>query len=192
MRIEKVLDCQHTVVADCSGKMEGYKCKELCQRMLCVDKHPCRKRCWEACGPCRVQVQRELDCGHPANMECHKDPMQAKCKVPKEVDLPDCNHRAQATCGDKQVVCPVPCDLRLDCGHQCTLKCHVKDDPEHVDYRCDKMCERNKANCKLDHKCNKKCHEECDRCNVKESRTLPCGHTVFTECGINDEDIFCG
>lgn len=186
-------DCKHFVTAQCSAKTKGWKCSYSCERVLCADGHQCKKFCWEACGPCHEPVQRELDCGHLAQMECFRDPMKTKCQVPKEVILPDCHHRVQATCGDKQeeIVCTVSCDLRLDCGHQCTQKCHVKDDPDHIDYRCDKKCERNKANCKSNHKCNKKCHEECDRCWVTDNRTLPCGHNAFTECGIDDKDIFC-
>lgn len=194
VRVEKVLDsCNHIVISECGASTEGFKCNEPCERILCGDGHPCRKRCWESCGPCYVQVKRQLDCGHQANMECHRDPQTTKCKVPKEMTIPDCNHKVQATCGTKleEIACPVLCDVRLDCGHQCTQKCHLKNDPDHVDYRCDKVCERMKLNCKKDHKCNKKCHEECGQCSIQDFRTLSCGHDIFTECGIDDKDIVC-
>ena len=98
--------------------------------------------------------------------------------------LKDCGHRAQVDCGVVEsdwVYCDYLCEIHLNCGHQCTLKCHMKDDPDHANYRCEKLCGRSKVNCKREHKCNKKCYEECDRCRMKEVRLLPCGHTVLTE-----------
>ena len=179
---------------DCSASTVGYKCPQPCQRPLCADGHPCKKRCYEQpCGSCRVQVERLLGCGHPARMECHRDPATHKCKFPKTVVLPHCNHRVEIKCGDKpeEAICPNPCDIRLDCGHQCTQQCHIKTDPTHANYRCTKVCGRNKLNCKQDHKCGKKCFEECDPCKMNVNRALPCGHSIFTECGLDDKEIFC-
>ena len=70
-------------------------------------------------------------------------------------------------------------------------RCHVNNDPDHELYLCKKPCGRTKADCKEDHKCGKKCHEDCDRCREKVNRTLPCGHSVFAECGLDDENIQC-
>lgn len=186
-------NCQHEAQFDCSQSTEGYKCTRVCGRLLCTDGHPCRKFCWEPCGPCNVRVERVLPCSHSAQTACHKDPAKIKCKVPKNVILPSCGHEVTVACGDNlnEVDCPKPCDTRLDCGHQCTNTCHVKNDPKHEKYVCKKVCYRKKLNCKQDHQCGRLCHEDCSLCNIKVSRNLPCGHSVVAECHLNDGDIRC-
>lgn len=187
------MNCQHIATFDCSQTSEGYRCTRKCEKIVCNDGHICRKYCWEPCGPCNTRVERKLPCGHTAQTTCSKDPLTIKCKFPKEVVLPNCRHKVQIACGDtlEQAVCPKPCDIRLDCGHQCTELCHAKDDPNHEKYLCKKACSRNKVNCKNNHRCGKKCHEDCDLCMIKIERTLPCGHNRFAECHLNDADILC-
>lgn len=160
---------------------------------MCENGHPCKKKCFESCGRCFVRVPREFKCGHTAVMECYVDPTKVKCRFPKKCVLPACGHQVTLDCGTDpdDAGCKLTCDLRLDCGHTCTLKCHVKNDPNHESYICKKQCTKVKRGCKMDHKCGKKCFEECDICNKTWNRTLPCGHTVFTECHRNDDEIEC-
>ncbi len=194
MKVEKVLpNCEHLIETECGNSTEGIKCKKPCEKLLCGDGHPCKKRCFEPCGHCFVRMEREFPCGHKRVMECYVDPLKIKCPVPKESDLPGCGHRAVIKCGQDpaKARCTLPCDVRLYCGHTCTLNCHTQFDPEHEEYICKKQCGRMKQGCKMEHKCGKKCFEECDPCKEKWKRTLPCGHQVFTECYLNDEDIFC-
>ena len=178
---------------DCSASTDGYKCTRICGKLLCNDGHVCRKPCCEPCGQCNVRVERKLACGHVTQTACYKDPLTIKCKFPKEVILPNCGHKVEIACSEnpEDANCPRPCDIRLDCGHQCTELCHVKKDPNHEQYFCKKVCSRNKVNCKKDHKCGKKCHEDCDLCTIKVERKLPCGHSQVAECYLNDEDIKC-
>ena len=138
-------------------------------------------------------MKRTLSCGHQTLTACYKDPPTIKCKFPKQVTLPDCGHKVEIACSDNPETarCPRPCESRLNCGHQCTESCHVKNDPHHETYLCKKACSRNKKDCKLDHKCGKKCHEDCDLCTIKMERKLPCGHTQLAECCLNDEEIKC-
>ena len=137
-------------------------------------------------------MEREFECGHKSVMECFVDPSKTRCRVPKKCLLP-CEHRVEIDCGEDptEARCPLPCDVRLECGHTCTRKCHLKTDPDHEEYLCKKDCGRMRKGCKKDHKCGKKCFEECDDCSEKWKRNLPCGHSIFIECYLNDEDIFC-
>ncbi|KAI9551691.1 hypothetical protein GHT06_022027 [Daphnia sinensis] len=194
VKVEKILSgCQHTAFVDCSEPTKDYKCKRPCGRLMCNDGHVCHKPCYEPCGPCNVQVQRTLNCGHTTQTACYKDPLAIKCKFPKDVVLPGCNHRVQIPCSEspEQSVCPQPCDTRLDCGHQCTELCHAKKDPNHEKYICRKACSRNKMDCRENHRCGKKCFEDCDLCIIKVNRTLPCGHSQIAECFLSDEKIKC-
>lgn len=178
---------------ECGQSTEGFKCEEKCQKLMCVDGHPCKKFCYETCGPCVVPMSREFECGHVAELECHIDPFSVKCRIPKKCKLPSCGHLVTIGCGEdpEAALCPLSCEMRLECGHACTLKCHVQTDPRHEKYECKKPCGRIKQGCKKEHICGKKCFEDCDPCHEKWKRILPCGHLVFTECHFNDEDIFC-
>ena len=124
VRVEKILnDCQHKAELACSRSTEGFKCRLPCERQVCAHGHPCLKFCWETCSLCNVQMERELSCGHPATLQCHLDPLQVKCKVPKQVVLPGCGHKVEIPCGENldEARCTLSCDIRLDCGHRCTL-----------------------------------------------------------------------
>ncbi|XP_057379532.1 NFX1-type zinc finger-containing protein 1-like [Daphnia carinata] len=195
VRVMKTLtECEHTIEIECSKSTDGYKCKKPCEKTLCIDGHPCKKRCFEPCGRCSVRMERQLKCGHSAVVECYVDPMTVRCRILKEgCLLPLCGHRVALHCGKDpyQAVCPLLCNVRLECGHSCTLRCHTRKDPDHQEYQCKKQCGKTKQGCKMNHKCGKKCFEDCAPCNEKWKRTLPCGHSIFTECYRNDEDIFC-
>ena len=193
VKVEKVLDCQHKIQTECGKPIAGIKCTKPCERFMCGDGHRCKKPCFVPCGNCFVQMERKLKCGHKAVKDCYVNPLDIKCKVPKECDLPACGHRAVIDCGQNpaEAHCTRPCDTRLDCGHTCTMNCHVKLDADHENYECKKQCEKLKCCCKMEHKCGKKCYEDCDLCCTKWKRTLPCGHTIFTECYREDYDIFC-
>lgn len=43
---------------------------------------------------------------------------------------------------NKAVYCKSECTVRLKCGHACTKRCHVNDDPTHLGYQCKKECGR--------------------------------------------------
>lgn len=52
--------------------------------------------------------------------------------------LPDCNHMVNKPCHKpvKNYPCSHPCEVRLPCGHTCTLTCHMNNDPDHLEVQC--------------------------------------------------------
>ena len=86
--------------------------------------------------------------------------------------------------------CQRPCAVRLKCGHACTLECHPCD-TDHVEFRCQKPCEKKRARC--DHTCPKRCWEVCEQnCEIEVEKQLPiCGHTMLVRCDTNPERIKC-
>lgn len=70
--------------------------------------------------------------------------------------------------------CSLKCDLRLDCGHACTFKCHSR--PRHDAVICQRPCERRHGHC--DHACCKNCGADCGKCLEPVGPVeLPCGHS---------------
>jgi hypothetical protein len=80
-------------------------------------------------------VQRKLQCEHSLNLECYIDPEKFKCSVKVEVKLPDCEHTMMKPCymDCSLVICSHPCEDRLPCGHSCEFRCHIKNDPDHLE-----------------------------------------------------------
>lgn len=193
VKVQKILpNCNHTAELECGASAEKYRCTQKCDKILCNEGHTCRKPCYESCGKCYVRVDRKLDCGHSVKVECYVDPKNIRCKTPRTVVLPACGHRVEVACNEgERAKCPRPCDIRLECGHQCTKNCHKIDDPDHANYECNKPCGRKMKGCKMDHKCSKKCKDECFNCMVKVERVLPCGHRIIAECGKDDSEIYC-
>ena len=67
--------------------------------------------------------------------------------------------------------CDLPCNLRLDCGHACTFKCHSK--PRHDIVICQEPCSRLHSKC--GHSCPKHCGVSCGLCRaLVPNVTLPC------------------
>ncbi|XP_017471955.1 PREDICTED: uncharacterized protein LOC108363185 [Rhagoletis zephyria] len=66
-----------------------------------------------------------------------------------EGTLPDCNHFNQKPCHlpIKDAICTYAYEKRLPCGHVCQLKCHVNKDPEHIEYKFYRDCDRIYDNC---------------------------------------------
>ena len=97
--------------------------------------------------------------------------------------------------------CQRPCAVRLKCGHACPLACHPSD-RDHVEFRCQKPCEKKRARC--DHTCPKRCWEVCEQnCEIEVEKELPiCGHTMLVRCDTNpvmlkcqkrcEKDLSCG
>lgn len=75
--------------------------------------------------------------------------------------------------------CTLPCEERLDCGHQCPQRCHSDG---HVGQRCMKGCARRFEPC--EHPCTQRCYVPCGSCPVPVTRVLPgCGHEQRMTCG---------
>ena len=70
--------------------------------------------------------------------------------------------------------CTKPCEIRLNCGHQCPLTCHLEE--RHESLKCQKICEKpcpdnGHRSCKL------RCWQACRMCPVSVTKKVPkCGH----------------
>ncbi|XP_048478338.1 NFX1-type zinc finger-containing protein 1 isoform X3 [Plutella xylostella] len=192
------LPCGHDCPLICHGYDRGHtqiKCPRMCDRIICELGHTCPLKCIAECRPCVVPVEKKLPCGHLMMIPCHQQPTDpaVQCRTRVKVTLPDCNHEATKSCYKpvEAVKCEVPCVYRVDpCGHQCRLKCHVRDDPNHERYLCEKPCARLNAGCTGDHQCKLRCHEPCGVCIVKVAKKRPtCKHAVTVECSVAEADL---
>ncbi|KAI8436675.1 hypothetical protein MSG28_010163 [Choristoneura fumiferana] len=100
----------------------------------------------------------------------------------------------------EDVRCTKDCqNNRLDCGHVCRRKCHVKDDPEHKRYTCMQQCPKPKKGCTANleddpgaHKCLRSCFEPCINCNVQVvKKRSSCKHKSKVECHKNVDATPC-
>ncbi|XP_068247242.1 NFX1-type zinc finger-containing protein 1-like [Palaemon carinicauda] len=178
-----ILDSEHVEV----------RCPLPCPLVTCERKHPCPQKCWEKCNPCIVPVLKTFTCGHTHNVQCHTYYEKHLCSTRVEKVLPDCQHKAHMAChmDPAKFSCPVPCDIRLPCGHMCKRKCHVKYDPDHVEYMCDQPCPRSPEGCSGNHKCKRWCYEDCGLCYIPASKKAPCGHTNKVYCSTQLDEIVC-
>ncbi|KAK5640473.1 hypothetical protein RI129_011284 [Pyrocoelia pectoralis] len=175
----------------------GHVCpKSDCRRFLCEKEHLCPKMCFEECGPCMVMVKKTLKCSHVINVPCSTDMSQVNCMKLVTAKLP-CEHTdSNKPCyiPVESHVCPFPCTVRVEpCGHACTLKCHTRDDPDHLAYVCKKKCEKLGKGCSTgQHKCQKDCYEECSLCEVLvKKRITTCTHRIEIPCHEDPNVIKC-
>ena len=89
--------------------------------------------------------------------------------------------------------CDLPCDKRLDCGHQCPQQCHPDG---HDDVKCQKDCVRIHEPCK--HPCVdkngrvQKCYQPCDSCQYPVEKELEvCLHKQTLACSQRPEHTLC-
>ncbi|XP_064088896.1 NFX1-type zinc finger-containing protein 1-like isoform X2 [Macrobrachium nipponense] len=178
-----ILDSEHLQV----------KCLLPCPLAPCERKHPCPQKCWEECNPCIVHVPKTLPCGHTHDVQCSTYNENHLCPTRVEKVLPDCQHKAFMPChiDPGKFKCPIPCDIRLPCGHMCKRKCHVQYDPDHLEYMCDQPCPRSLDGCCGNHKCKRLCFEDCGLCYVPANKKAPCGHTNKVYCSTQVDEIIC-
>ncbi|RZC41405.1 NFX1-type zinc finger-containing protein 1, partial [Asbolus verrucosus] len=201
-KCEVLLECGHQCASLCHIQNRShlnYKCQLQCNKNLCKndENHLCKKMCFEDCGQCTYLVPRTLACGHDVNIECHIDPKTYKCQISVATKLP-CGHTTDKPCycDPETFRCPCICDVQVEqCGHACELFCHIRRDPHHLEYKCQKPCAKFQKNCTVeedDHRCKKKCYQKCDECviPVRKQRTL-CPHFYDVPCSSNVDDIEC-
>uniref|UniRef100_A0A1I8A7A0 RZ-type domain-containing protein n=1 Tax=Steinernema glaseri TaxID=37863 RepID=A0A1I8A7A0_9BILA len=203
------LDCGHACPRLCHPtKHDNVFCAEPCGRS-CPIGHPCKKKCYDKCGKCLINVVAVLPCGHSTKKPCHVDIKDVKCSQPCPEAL-RCGHR----CADK---CSAPCTTSckhpvhkiLNCGHPKMMACY--EDPGNV--RCTKKVRKSwfgcghqvDVECWIDplktpcpHPCRMSlpdCGHSCKgtcgkcrqgrlhvRCDEKCSRVLICGHVCGSKC----------
>ncbi|CAK1556370.1 unnamed protein product [Leptosia nina] len=197
------LSCSHTCPLVCHSydrNHEKIQCIEKCERILCDLNHVCPLNCAVKCDQCKVIVNKCLPCGHNQDAMCFMEPNQVKCLVTITVKLPHCGHEAQKACyvNITSVLCPIPCEARLQCGHGCTRTCHAND-REHEEFTCEKQCAKLKKGCTFaseegnqDHKCQKKCYESCDECKVEVTKKRKsCTHSARIPCNVDVDATPC-
>lgn len=161
-----------------------------CMRKCTAELHECTKLCKDVCGNCYEKVEKTLPCTHQHLMPCYKKPETFECKVIVEKEFPECKHKGVVECFDTK--CPLPCENRLPCGHQCLRNCHVENDPDHLKYVCGKPCHKLNKDCTENHKCEKMCSAECDVCCIKVKKKIKCGHEKVMKCSADiNESVIC-
>ncbi|XP_046388092.1 NFX1-type zinc finger-containing protein 1-like [Ischnura elegans] len=195
LKCNEKMNCGHNCEKVCHLQdHDEYECYEICNQVMCFRDHRCEKQCWQDCGDCMVPVESTLPCGHVTKLPCHVDSREYKCLVRVSVQLPDCEHTNEKLCsmGINEAPCSVPCDTRLPCGHACAFTCHLKRDPQHLEYKCLRPCTRKNVNCQGEHMCEKKCFEKCDSCKVKVKKKLPnCEHRFDMDCSTDPSTVEC-
>ncbi|XP_065213301.1 NFX1-type zinc finger-containing protein 1-like [Planococcus citri] len=216
---QKIMDCGHECKRLCH-KLDvehlAKKCYEKCSRNILqafenireysqimrienilgptlIRNHPCEKYCYEDCGQCTVPVEEILPCGHSFTLRCFEDPLQYSCQVELSVLLESCSHEVKKKCYQsmEDVECTFPCEDRLECGHQCRKNCHKTEDPDHLEYKCYKACDKMYRGCSKEHKCEKLCFEDCGKCEVPVDFTLKCGHAIELPCSADLDEVKC-
>ncbi|KAF8768117.1 NFX1-type zinc finger-containing protein 1 [Argiope bruennichi] len=187
-----ILACGHPCQLMChpyDKKHEKVRCLESCDRK-CMYGHSCKKTCSEACGPCSVFVERQVEpCGHIINVYCfRRDSNVLKCDKPCEKILA-CGHQCQNICSS---VCTSKC-LKKEkiassvCGHSVEVECCKSGDLLHLAKICKKPC-----NMKLS--CGHECQGTCSKCYQGRlhisctqpcKRILICGHECTSSCSRN-------
>ncbi|XP_066993715.2 NFX1-type zinc finger-containing protein 1 [Anabrus simplex] len=207
----KQLECSHKCPYNCHivdmEHKDRYKCREVCDKVMCPENHKCRKECWEKCnGKCVEPVVRLLPCGHEWTLPCYIDWKNHDCKTKVLRELP-CQHIVQlqchidwktyqctedvqkkASCGHiitvrcctdmKNVTCPSKCLKILPCGHKCNEQCHTSECPG-----CTFLTVKKFSAC--GHIAMVQCSDDINKmtCSSVCSKTLPCGHRCAGKCG---------
>ena len=84
--------------------------------------------------------------------------------------------------------CKQRCNALLDCGHLCTMICHIKD-PLHQNYKCTRRCERT---CEYGHQCSGLCFAICPPCMAGVKKIIPyCGHENIIPCSWDPQYCKC-
>nr|XP_020660108.1 NFX1-type zinc finger-containing protein 1-like [Pogona vitticeps] len=179
------LECGHPCARHCHPTDRDHRqhlCKFPCARALCELSHPCPKKCWEHCGPCKVEVPKVIPkCGHSQNLPCHESAATWICKEPCQ-QLLKCSHRCHLWCGEdcQAARCKETVEVTLSCSHVTRTECFRREMP----LRCHEKC-RQKLDC--GHACRGSCFE-CVRgrlhtaCQKKCARVLLCSHTCQGSC----------
>ncbi|XP_065342326.1 NFX1-type zinc finger-containing protein 1-like [Cloeon dipterum] len=188
------LNCGHTCKSVChllQISHDSIKCYEPCERLCDRGLHKCSLKCYvKRCGSnCMIRVTKKLPCGHEATMRCSQNEQTFYCTELVTKKFENCQHQAEVACSCK--VCPKPCEFQVPCGHSCVRNCHTDSDPDHLEYKCSKLCSNTNKGCRMDHSCQKKCFEECDVCKIKVKSKRSCGHTYELECHIDPETEVC-
>ena len=157
--VEKELpQYHHKVTVACSAVLKLISCLIACSEILDCG-HNCQNMCSAPCTTkCKEKVMKQLPCGHQTKLTCFEDPQLALCPVKCDILL-ECGDHCTGTCGKcKQghlhIKCIRKCGCDLICGHTCDFSCASVCPP------CNKPCN----NFCIHSKCLKKCYQPCAQC----------------------------
>lgn len=160
------MQCGHTCLLICHPiSHDQIKCNQTCLKKRPIEcPHPCKRPCWQDCGPCQVKVQK----------------LRALCK-----------HSVHVACSFKvdENMCYARCDVPMLCAHRCPEICHISGSHDFLTYKCRSKCSRTRSTCS--HPCKNLCYESCGDCMVIVSRKLACGHIVKVACSADVSVIDC-
>ncbi|CAL8143340.1 unnamed protein product [Orchesella dallaii] len=184
--MKALVPCGHELAVPCSIDPLLFPCPRIITKELrCELKHkkdlPCHVDVKSV--TCEILVEKTLTrCGHVRVVKCGEPQHRIRCDFEIDHIFPTCNHTRRILCYQKgNVKCLDACGQDLDCGHQCTLSCHVYDDPTHKKYVCREACKRV---CILGHACISKhrCYGRCPPCQTLVPKSLECGHVAKLPC----------
>lgn len=113
-----------------------------------------------------------------ALMICCQKHTETKIKITKPMDFEQTLERG----------CLNQCQrIRVDCGHLCTLTCHITD-LKHELTEC--LTNHNNTICEREQQCPNSCSSS-GLCNVIMEKNRSCGHVVKAECYMNPENCTC-
>ncbi|NXQ36607.1 ZNFX1 protein, partial [Alaudala cheleensis] len=144
-------------------------------------------------GGCTRPCEFRLSCGHVCARACHPyDPEHKdyKCLKPCQKVLCADGHRCPKSCYEHCGKCMVKVEKTIaKCGHMQMVPCHI---PE-WEFTCLEPCQKL---LKCGHRCRNSCGQLCtERCPVKVTATLKCGHEQKVSCWVTsmgrEESVKC-
>ena len=177
-------ECGHEQTMPCFQDPVGWDCKAMCERM-CKRKHPCKKRCYEDCSVCEVEIVKAFRrCGHKVIAPCGMERGPLKCKQDCEHICKN-GHKCNKMCYENCENCEVIYQRKLiKCGHDQLIPCFM----DESEWKCNAYCEQK---CKNNHKCKKLCSDDCN-CTIEMTKEMPdCKHVQLVPCNVKPSNWKC-
>ena len=177
---KQIPKCGHTQMVPCYQEPSSFHCTENCEKK-CEQGHPCPRKCFLPCGPCKVKVEKvPQKCNHKHLISCHIQSSNYYCDMPCEKTL-KCGHPCTLKCAQDCDLCSCSYILtkKLGCGHDIDIPCHEKSRPFplcHIEIKRTLEC---------GHDIEIPCHDKLQLfplCHIKIKRTLECGHDIEIPC----------
>lgn len=186
--------CKHVHEVSCCVDVDTIQCEKRCDKKMSCG-HPCRIKCCEPCGNCKVLIEKTLTiCGHKLTVKCCEEPNRKRCLKKCPLTLP-CGHKCQNRCNQE---CTTNCTELIftqfdsSCGHKFKIPCFKQElitqnffkDDYNLLQHCQEPCGQ-LLDC--EHICKGTCgvcvqgriHQSCqEKCGA----TLICGHSCEIPC----------
>ena len=178
--VKMMPECGHEQTMPCFQDPVGWDCKATCERM-CKRKHPCKKRCYEDCSVCEVEIVKAFrPCGHKVIAPCGIERCQHDCE-----HICKNGHKCNKMCYENCENCEVIYQRKLTkCGHDQLIPCFM----DESNWKCNAYCEQK---CKNNHKCKKLCSDDCN-CTIEMTKKMPgCEHVQLVPCNVKPSNWKC-